>query len=80
VYYQVEILPAWLRAFSYVSPATYILDGIRGAIIDGKSVIDVWEQLAALAAFGVTLIPGGMLAFAVAERWAKKTGRLKRQG
>ncbi len=80
VYYQVEVLPAWLRAFSYVSPATYILDGIRGAIIDGKSVIDVWEQLAALVAFGVTLIPGGMVVFGIAERWAKKTGRLKRQG
>jgi len=80
VYYQVEVLPEWLRAFSYVSPATYILDGIRGAIIDGKSVADVWPQLAALAAFGVGLIPGGMAAFAVAERWAKKTGRLKRQG
>jgi ABC-2 type transport system permease protein len=80
VYYQVEVLPAWLRAFSYVSPATYILDGIRGAIIDGKNVADVWTELAALVVFGVVLIPGGMATFAVAERWAKKTGRLKRQG
>jgi ABC-2 type transport system permease protein len=80
VYYQVDVLPAWLRAFSFISPATYILDGMRGAVIDGKSTIDVWRQLAALTAFGVVLIPGGMLTFAVAERWAKKTGRLKRQG
>jgi len=80
VYYQVEVLPAWLRAFSVVSPATYILDGIRGAIIDGKGVADVLPQLGALALFGVVLIPGGMALFGVAERWAKKTGRLKRQG
>ncbi len=80
VYYEVHVLPAWLRVFSYVSPATYILDGIRGAVIDGKSVTDVLPQLGALALFGVTLIPGGMFAFAIAERWAKKTGRLKRQG
>jgi ABC-2 type transport system permease protein len=80
VYYQVDVLPAWLQAISHVSPATYILDGIRGAIIDGKSVADVWRQLAALAAFGVVLIPGGMGVFAIAERWARKTGRLKRQG
>jgi len=80
VYYQVEVLPAWLRAISHVSPATYILDGIRGAVIDGDSIADVWRELAALAAFGVVLIPGGMLTFAAAERWAKKTGRLKRQG
>ena len=80
VYYQVEVLPAWLRVFAYVSPATYILDGIRGAIIDGKSLFDVWHQLAALAVFGIVLIPGGMITFGAAERWAKKTGRLKRQG
>ncbi|MDP9236974.1 MAG: ABC transporter permease [Chloroflexota bacterium] len=80
VYYQVDVLPAWLRVFSVISPATYILDGIRGAIIDGKSVVDVWPQISALAGFGVALIPGGMLCFAIAERWAKQTGRLKRQG
>jgi ABC-2 type transport system permease protein len=76
----VHVLPAWLRVFSFVSPATYILDGIRGAVIDGKSIGEVLPQLGALALFGVTLIPGGMFTFAVAERWAKKTGRLKRQG
>ena len=80
VYYEVGVLPAWLQAFSVISPATYILDGIRGAIIDGKSVFDVWRELAALAVFGVVLIPGGMGVFAIAERWARKTGRLKRQG
>ena len=80
VYYEVHVLPAWLRVFSYMSPATYILDGIRGAVIDGEGVGDVLPQLAALALFGVVLIPGGLLAFGVAERWAKKTGRLKRQG
>jgi ABC-2 type transport system permease protein len=80
VYYEVHVLPAWLRVFAYVSPATYILDGIRNAIIDGDSLIDVWPQLAALAGFGIVLIPGGMAVFNRAERWAKKTGRLKRQG
>ena len=80
VYYQVDVLPAWLQAFSVISPATYILDGIRGAIIDGKTTVEVWRQLVALAAFGIVLIPGGMGVFAVAEHWARKTGRLKRQG
>ena len=48
--------------------------------VDGNGVTDVWPQLLGLAIFGATLIPGGMFVFAVAERWAKKTGRLKRQG
>jgi ABC-2 type transport system permease protein len=80
VYYQVDVLPPWLRVCSHISPATYVLDGIRGGIIDGKSVADVWRELLALAVFGALLLPGSMAVFAVAERWAKKTGRLKRQG
>ena len=80
VYYEVDVLPSWLQGVSAISPATYILDGIRGAIIDGDGFGEVARELAALAAFGVVLIPGGMMVFGAAERWAKKTGRLKRQG
>jgi ABC-2 type transport system permease protein len=80
VYYSVDVLPAWLRVFSYVSPATYILDGIRAAIIDGEGIADIQGTLWTLALFGALLVPAGIAVFAVAERWAKKTGRLKRQG
>jgi len=80
VYYSVEVLPPWLQALSYVSPATYFLDGIRGAIIDGKGVEDMLGTLATLVLFGVILVPGGIAVFAVAEKWARKTGQLKRQG
>ncbi|MBF6600273.1 MAG: ABC transporter permease [Dehalococcoidia bacterium] len=80
VYYQVSVLPGWLRVFSHVSPATYILRGIRGGIIDGQSLADVWPTLLALGIFGALLIPLGILTFMAAEHWAKKTGKLKRQG
>jgi ABC-2 type transport system permease protein len=80
VYYSVDVLPPWLRVFSYISPATYFLDGIRGAIIDGDGVQDLLGTLATLVLFGVVLVPGSIAVFAVAERWARKTGQLKRQG
>ena len=80
VYYSVDVLPAWLRVFAYISPATYILDGIRGAVMDGRGVADMQGTLWTLLLFGVLLVPGGIAVFAVAERWAKKTGKLKRQG
>ena len=80
VYYSVDVLPAWLRVFSYISPATYLLDGIRAAIIDGQGLAGVWDELLILAGFGVALVPLGIAVFAVAERYAKKTGQLKRQG
>jgi len=80
VYYSVDVLPTWLRAFSYISPATYLLDGIRAAIIDGQGLSGVWDELLILLGFGAALVPGGIAVFAVAERYAKKTGQLKRQG
>jgi ABC-2 type transport system permease protein len=80
VYYSVDVLPGWLQLFSYGSPATYVLDGIRGALIDGDGVSDSLGTLAILAVFGALLMPLSIGVFAVAERWAKKTGKLKRQG
>ena len=65
---------------SWLSPATYLLDGVRAAIIDGASVGDVAGDLAALVVFAVVLIPLSIAVFSAAERWAKRTGRLKRQG
>lgn len=80
VYYSVDVLPGWLQVFSYASPATYILNGIRGAIQDGKSVADLWQELVILLAYGAFLVPFGLAVFGVAERWAKRTGKLKRMG
>jgi ABC-2 type transport system permease protein len=76
----VDVLPGWLQVASVISPATYILDGIRGALIDGDSLGDSADTLALLAGFGAFLLPASIAVFAVAERWAKKTGKLKRQG
>ncbi|MBO0714146.1 MAG: ABC transporter permease [Acidimicrobiales bacterium] len=80
VYYDVGVLPGWLQSVSRLSPATYILRGIRQALISGAGVGDQLATIGILAAFGVVMVPGALVAFAVAERWAKKTGRLKRQG
>lgn len=80
VYYGVDVLPGWLQTVSYASPATYLLRGVRAAIIDGKGIGAQGGTLAALAIFGAVMVPGSLMTFSVAERWAKKTGRLKRQG
>jgi ABC-2 type transport system permease protein len=80
VYYSVDTLPGWLAVVSRASPATYLLRSVRAAAIDGASVVDVAGDLATMAAFAVVLIPGSIVVFSAAERWAKRTGRLKRQG
>jgi ABC-2 type transport system permease protein len=80
VYYSVETLPPFLQALSTISPATYLLRGTREAIIDGASLSGVADELLALVIFAVVLIPLSITTFKAAERYAKRTGRLKRQG
>jgi ABC-2 type transport system permease protein len=80
VYYSVDVLPGWLQVLSHVSPATYLLRAIRDALLNGSSVSHEAGNLGILAVFGVALVPVSLLVFGAAERWAKKTGRLKRQG
>jgi ABC-2 type transport system permease protein len=80
VYYGIDVLPGWLQPVSHASPATYLLRGIRSAVIDGRGVAHQTTNLVVLAVFGIVMVPGSLIAFASAERWAKQTGRLKRQG
>jgi ABC-2 type transport system permease protein len=80
VYYSVDVLPGWLQAVSYLSPATYMLDGIRGAMLDGQGIAEMGRILVILLVFGVLLVPLSVAAFSLAEKWAKITGRLKRHG
>jgi len=80
VYYGTDVLPGWLEFASRLSPATYLLRGIRAAVLDGHGLGDELGTLAILALFGAVLIPMSLAAFSAAERWAKRTGRLKRHG
>ncbi|MBI3971255.1 MAG: ABC transporter permease [Chloroflexi bacterium] len=80
VYYPTDVLPIWLRIFSPFSPITYVLRGVRASVLEGAGLAQVWGQLAILAAMGLVLVPASIAAFVVAERYAKRTGRLKRSG
>ncbi len=80
VYYSVDVLPGWLQAASHASPATYLLRGIRDALINGKTLPKEAGLLGVLALFGALLVALSRGACGLAERGAKKTGRLKRQG
>src|SRR5256884_6123192 len=64
VYYPVSVLPGPLRPLALVSPLTYTLDGIRGALIGGRGLASVAADPAGLAAMGAGLVPLGLAAFA----------------
>jgi ABC-2 type transport system permease protein len=80
VYYSVATLPGWLQVISRLSPATYLLHAIRLALIDGGGVRSAAGDIAVMVAFAVVLTPLSIAVFGAAERWAKRTGRLKRHG
>ena len=80
VYYPVSVMPAGLQALSHVSPATYVLQGMRSAILDGAPLRDLGGTILPLLALGVVMLPVGVKVFSMAERYAKRKGRLKRSG
>ncbi|MEO8571992.1 MAG: ABC transporter permease [Chloroflexota bacterium] len=80
VYYSVDVLPPWMRVLSHLSPATYVLDGVRAGLLRGAPVTDLLGDVWPLAVMGAVLIPFGLWAFGRAERYAKRTGKLKRVG
>jgi ABC-2 type transport system permease protein len=80
VYYSVEILPGFMQAIAVVSPATYALEGIREAILEGASVGDLLAELWILTVIGVISVPLGLAIFKRGETYAKRHGKLKRSG
>jgi ABC-2 type transport system permease protein len=80
VYYPVTVLPGWMQWIAKVTPTTYMLSGLRASIQKGASFGQLWPDIWPLLICGVVLIPLGQYVFAVAERYAKRTGRLKRNG
>jgi ABC-2 type transport system permease protein len=80
VYYEVGVMPEWMQVVAQFSPGTYVLEGVRQGLIYGRPVTDLLENVWPLVIMGVVLIPLGVHVFGIAERYAKKTGKLKRVG
>ena len=80
VYYPIEVLPSALQKMSVFSPATYVLDGARRAFLEGVPTGQLWPYIWPTIIAGFITIPLGLWVFNQAERYAKKTGRLHRNG
>ena len=80
VYYPVSVLPEWMQWIAKISPATYALDGIRAAILDGDPLSALWGDIWPLLLIGVVSIPLGLWVFQRGEQYAKRHGKLKRSG
>ncbi len=80
VYYPVETLPGWLQTIASASPATYVIEGMRGCLLHGESTAILLPTVFLLLGVGVAVIAFGLFIFRFVERYAKRAGRLKRSG
>jgi ABC-2 type transport system permease protein len=80
VYYPISVLPDWMEPLATISPATYVLEGMRAALLEGKATTELGSSLLPILLLGVLAIPVGIAIFGWGERYAKRTGRLKRSG
>ena len=53
---------------------------MRRALMDGHDVVTLWPLIWPALFAGAVSIPIGLRLFVMAERYAKRTGRLKRSG
>jgi len=52
----VSSMPAWLEPLTLLNPVRYYIEILRAALLEGAGLVDLWAQVAALGAFGVTIL------------------------
>ena len=80
VYYPVDVLPTILQKLSVFSPATYVIEGARLSLLEGLPTAALWPFVWPSLIMGFIAIPTGLWIFGQAEKYAKRTGRLHRNG
>jgi ABC-2 type transport system permease protein len=80
VYYPISVLPDWMEPLATISPATYVLAGMRAALLEGTPTVALGPAILPILVLGALTLPIGIAIFGWGERYAKRTGRLKRSG
>lgn len=80
VYYPITVLPTPLREMAAISPATYVLEGARRALLEGAGMGELWQFIWPTLIMGAIAIPAGLWVFGLAEKYAKRNGKLHRNG
>ena len=76
VYFPLQVLPHWLQTVAQFLPFTHALEGLRQAVLNGKGLGELSNQVAILSLFAVVLLPLSLAFFAGTVRQAKRLGTL----
>ena len=74
--FPVQSLPQPLAILARSVPLTYAIDGMRGALLESRSIATMAPTLSALAGFAVILLPLALGALSLTLRRARRGGTL----
>jgi ABC-2 type transport system permease protein len=74
--FPIESLPRPLVAVAHAIPLTYAVAGMRMALLQGQSVLDMAPTLGALAGFSLALLPLALWGLSFSLRRARRNGTL----
>ena len=69
-----------MEPLATISPATYVLAGMRAALLEGTPTLALAPSILPILILGALTLPIGIAILGWGERYAKRTGRLKRSG
>jgi ABC-2 type transport system permease protein len=76
VFFPIAILPQWLQVVSYLIPLTYALEAMRGAMLIGRSLIELGLPFIALVVFTMIMLPLSIYSLQRAINYLRETGSL----
>lgn len=76
VYFPISVLPDWLQKASHLLPITYSLEGMRLALLQGRTSWDLMPTVLPLTIFGLVMVPISLWIFQRAVIRAKADGTL----
>jgi ABC-2 type transport system permease protein len=74
--FSVEVLPSWLRPFSYLVPHSYVISGSRALLLGESGGIPLEICLLGLLVFDVVVLGLGLALFARSLQYARRMGLL----
>jgi len=76
IYYPISVLPEWVQLFSSFLPITHSLEGMRMALLQGRSMSALLPSIVSLAIFALIMLPVSIWFFKYSVRIAKLNGSL----
>jgi ABC-2 type transport system permease protein len=74
--FPIQSLPRPLELLSRTVPLTYAIDGMRDALLQGRSITEMAPTLATLAGFSLVLLPLALAGLSLSLRRARRDGTL----